>query len=166
MNSRNISKNVRTKYFEKLKSDYFLRKMFDFLNRGKTLEIIKYNKKIQNRLNININDYIKYSQLYSSIVIELKLVNGQSGKFINIPNKEREYYHIYFDNSNEEIERKYIKYDDKVNLIKIIIKHQITSFKELFRSCLCINSISFKQFIRINITNMSGMFLECSSIKK
>jgi len=122
MNSRNISKNVRTKYFEKLKSDYFLRKMFDFLNRGKTLEIIKYNKKIQNRLNININDYIKYSQLYSSIVIELKLVNGQSGKFINIPNKEREYYHIYFDNSNEEIERKYIKHDDKVNLIKIIIK--------------------------------------------
>ena len=122
MNSRNISKNVSTKYFEKLKSDYFLRKMFDFLNRGKTLEIIKYNKKIQNRLNININDYIKYSQLYSSIVIELKLVNGQSGKFINIPNKEREYYHIYFDNSNEEIERKYIKHDDKVNLIKIIIK--------------------------------------------
>ena len=122
MNSRNISKIVRAKYFEKLKSDYFLRKMFDFLNRGKTLEIIKYNKKIQNRLNININDYIKYSQLYSSIVIELKLVNGQSGKFINIPNKEREYYHIYFDNSNEEIERKYIKHDDKVNLIKIIIK--------------------------------------------
>ena len=113
---------MRAKYFEKLKSDYFLRKMFDFLNRGKTLEIIKYNKKIQNRLNININDYIKYSQLYSSIVIELKLVNGQSGKFINIPNKEREYYHIYFDNSNEEIERKYIKHDDKVNLIKIIIK--------------------------------------------
>jgi len=122
MNSRNISKNVRTKYFEKLKSDYFLRKMFDFLNRGKTLEIIKYNKKIHNRLNIIINDYIKYSQLYSSIVIELKLVNGKSGKFINIPNKEREYYHIYFDNSNEEIERKYIKHDDKVNLIKIIIK--------------------------------------------
>ena len=76
MNSRNISKNKQfkeSKYFESLKSDYFLIKIIDIIKKNKSLEIIKYNKKIQKRLNININNYKEYSQLYSSIEIELKL---------------------------------------------------------------------------------------------
>ena len=92
------------------------------MKKDKSFEIIKYNKICQERLNLSINDYKEYSQFYTLIEIELKLVDNKYSKFINIPDKEKEYYHIYFDNSNEEIERKYIKHDDKVNLIKIIIK--------------------------------------------
>ena len=33
-----------------IKSDYFLRKICDYLNRKKSLEIFKYNKNIQKRL--------------------------------------------------------------------------------------------------------------------
>ena len=37
---------------------------------------------------------------------ELKLVNNKYyNNFINISDEEKEYYHIYFDNSNEEIKR-------------------------------------------------------------
>ena len=43
------------------------------------LLIVKYNKKLQNRLNLSIEDYKEYS----SIEIELKLVNNKYGKFIN-----------------------------------------------------------------------------------
>ena len=42
---------------EKIKSDYFLQKLYDNMTKRKKLEIIKYNKKIQNRLNLSVNDY-------------------------------------------------------------------------------------------------------------
>ena len=40
--------------------------------KNKFFEIIKYNKKLQNRFNFNINTYKDYSQLYTPIEIELK----------------------------------------------------------------------------------------------
>jgi hypothetical protein len=48
-----------------IKCDYFILKIFDNLGKKKSLEIIKYNKNIQNRKNININDYKEYSEMYS-----------------------------------------------------------------------------------------------------
>jgi hypothetical protein len=52
----------------------------------KSLNIIKYNKKLQKRLNISINDYIECSK----IEIQLKPSHEIFGKFINIPDKEKE----------------------------------------------------------------------------
>ena len=91
---------------ENIKSYYILKKIFLNLKKNKFLEIIKYNKKLQKRLKVNINDYIEYSQLYSPIEIELIIEDNEYGKFINLPYKEKEYYHIYFNNSKEEIKWK------------------------------------------------------------
>ena len=44
-----------------LKSIYILKKVINIMKKNKLLEIIKYNKKLQKRLNININNYIEYS---------------------------------------------------------------------------------------------------------
>ena len=85
------------------------------------LKIIKKNKKIQERLNISIDDYKECSELYSSIEIKLKPADNKYGEFINIPKKEKEHYHIYFDNSKEEIKRNYLEKNEKVKMIKIII---------------------------------------------
>ena len=51
-------------------------------------------------------------------------------------------------------------------IIKIIIDYQIKSYKELIYNCIYISSIFFKKFYRINITDMSGMFEGCSSLKE
>ena len=91
MHSRNISKKDQTKDFDNLKSDYFLRKLFDILKENKSLSIIKYNKKLQKRLNINIDNYKECSK----IEIELKLDNNKYGKFINIPDEKLKYHHIF-----------------------------------------------------------------------
>ena len=40
-----------------IKSDFFLKILFDIVFEKRRLEIIKNNKNIQNRLYININDY-------------------------------------------------------------------------------------------------------------
>ena len=126
------------------------------------LLIVKYNKKLQNRLNLSIEDYKEYS----SIEIELKLVNNKYGKFINNPDKDKKYYHIYFNNSKEEIKRNYLKDKEKVNTIKIVINYQVKSFEYLFYNCNNISSINFKKFYRSNITNMKCMFFECKSLKE
>ena len=115
------------------------------MKRKKSLNIMKYNKKLQTRLNISINDYKEYSE----IEIELKLADSKYGKFINIPDEEKKYYHIYFDNANKEIKRNYLEENEKVKMIKIIIDYQVKSFKELFYKCNCIESIFFKKFLEI-----------------
>ena len=124
---------------------------------------MKYNKKLQKRLNLSINDYKEY---YQSIEIELKIAEDKYGEFINIPDEEKEYYHIYFNNSNEEIKRNYLNENDKDKTIKIIIDYQIKSFKKLFYNCKCIDSIYFKKFYRNNITDMCLMFHDCFSLKE
>ena len=60
-------------------------------------------------MNIGIKDYKEYSEIYSTIEIEIKPVNNKYGTFINI-NKEKEiYFHIYFNNNKEEIKKKLFK---------------------------------------------------------
>ena len=152
--------------FKNLKSDYFLQRICDNINKLKLLKIMKYNKKLQKRANLNINDYKEYSKLYSSIEIELKLVDNIYDRFINISEEDMEYYHIYIDNSNEEINIYNSKKNEKLNNIKILINYQIKSLKKLFSKCKCISSILFKQFLRTNIIDMSFMFYGCTSLKE
>ena len=91
-NEKTESNKVESKdIFDNIKVDYFLQKVFNNLERNISLKIVKYNKNIKKRLNININDYKEYSE----IEIELKLVDDKSGEFINIPEEEKEYYHFY-----------------------------------------------------------------------
>ena len=175
MNETNLSINEQLSQLKSkvglknLKSEYFLINVFNILKKSKLLEIIKCNKKMQNKLNISIKDYKEYSQLYSSIEIELKLSDneyGEKNKFINIPEEDKEYYHIYFDNSNEEIKRNYLDFDEKVEKIKIIIDHQVKSLKGLFFRSKRVGSINFKRFYRTNITDMSFMFGHCSLLNE
>ena len=108
MNLRIISKMEETKkskskaILEILRSNFVFKKILSYMKKNKILDIMKYNKKLQKRIKLNINDYKEYSQLYSNIEIELKLVDNY-GEFINIPEDDKEYFHIYFNNSNEEI---------------------------------------------------------------
>ena len=41
---------------KKIKCDFFISEIFNKLNKKKTLEIIKYNKRLQRLLKININE--------------------------------------------------------------------------------------------------------------
>ena len=151
--------------FKNLKNDYFLQKLFNNLMEKKSLDIIKYNKYIKKRLNISIKDYKEYSEIYSSIEIEIKPVNKKYGKFINM-NENETYYHIYFNDNKEEIKRNYINKNDNVYKLKIIIDYQVKSFEELFNNCECIEYINYKKFYRNNINNMRCMFSYCSSLKE
>ena len=175
MNSFNDSVNEKTELneikssnmFLILKSKYILQFIFDNLSKRKSLNFIKYNKNIQNKIDININDYKEFSEIYSSIEMEIIPVNNKYGKFINIKNQgDLKYFHIYFDNNKEEIKRNHLDKNENIKKIKIILEHQVKSFEDSFRDCECIESIYIKKFCRNNIKNMEGMFYNCSSLKE
>ena len=105
-----------TTRYENIKAYYFLEKVFNNLKKGKTLNIVKYNENIKKRINIKNNDYKKYSEKYSSIIIEIKPIRKKYGKFIN--EKEEIYYHIYFNNNEEEIKRNYISKNEENKIIR------------------------------------------------
>ena len=66
-----------------IKSDYFIQKLFNYIQNKVSLKIIKNNINIQKRLNININNYKKFSEKFSSIELEIKTIQDGYGPFIN-----------------------------------------------------------------------------------
>ena len=152
----------------KIKSHYFLQNVFNYLCKKTSLDIIKYNKQIQKIINIDINDYRKYSESYSSIEIYIELNPIQENKFIFFymsNTNKKAHYHLYINDDKEETNSQ--KYDfNKIKYYKIIIDYQITSLHYLFYDCININYIEFRKFVRNNISDMSYMFSGCSSLKK
>ena len=148
--------------FDNIKSKYIFKRILSNVLTTKIFSLIKYNKKEQKKLNINMNDYEELCKTE----IEIIPPEFPNDKFINIDNEiDKKYFHIYFNEDKEEIKRYSLNEKDNINKIRILIDPQIKSFIELFRYCKCIESISFPKFHRINIENMNGMFYFCSSLK-
>ena len=81
-----------------MKSNYILQKILGNLIKNKYLNLIRYNKSLQKRKDININYYkAYYLETYSPIEIEIKPVKDKYGKFINF-NEDEKHYHVYFNN--------------------------------------------------------------------
>ena len=161
-----LNLNKSKNQFIKLKSDYFIQKLFGYIQTRIFLKIIKYNINIQKRLNININNYKDFSEKFSSIELEIIPIQNKYGSFIKIEKEDKKYFHIYFNDNKEEIKKTYLNKEDKVSKINIIIDYQIKSFKALFFCCECIESIKFKKFYRNDITDISWTFYGCSSLKE
>ena len=158
-----------------IKSQYILQKIFNNLKLKKTLKLIKYNKVIQNKINIKKEDYKNYLKIIIEIIpakYENKTVYDfvwgdgfNRPAFVNIDERYESYVHIYFNDNNNEIKRNYFMDKDEINKIRIILDNEIKSFSYLFKNC-CIEKITFKQFYREDITDMSYMFYECTSLKE
>ena len=141
-----------------------MKQILDILKENILLDIIRYNKNIQNKLNKDLDDYFKES---SKIEIEIIPKDNIYGKFINIPKEYDNYYHIYFNNNNkEEIKRKKLNEDEKISIIKVILEYKIKSFFELFYECKCLKKIYFTKLRRKDISDMSYMFYECSLLEE
>ena len=116
---------------ENIKSRYILSKIYNNMTMKKKLKIVKYNKRIQNRLNLSTEDYKECCEIEIEIIPKKDIY----GKFININENDKLFYHIYFNDNKEEKENKYrikeefgvtkyeyyIEEEDKVTKIKLKI---------------------------------------------
>ena len=150
------------KVLEKIRSNFILKTIFRNLKINKYLNIIKYNKKIQRRLNLSFIDYKEYTE----IEIEIIPKENEYGKFINFKSFEEKYYHIYINYSEEETKKNYIDENERISYIIVKIDRQVKSLSKLFKECFVIESINFKRFYRSNILDMSYMFSGCTLLQE
>ena len=149
--------------YENINCKYILELILNNLRKNISLNLIKYNKRIQTKLDITLKDYKRYAK----IEIEAIPAKNKYGKFINIPRGEDETnFRIYFNDSKIKESKRCFYPIDNVKKIKIVITHQVTSLSGLFEDIECIESICFKRFYSSNIINMSRMFSWCFSLKE
>ena len=72
-----------------VKSKYILKQIFNHINLNIFLNIIRHNKSLQQKLDININDY----KIASSIKIDIIPKSNSNREFINLHDKNK--IHIY-----------------------------------------------------------------------
>ena len=70
---------------ENINSKYNLSKIYDNKKKKKKLKIVKYNKRIQNRLNLDVKDYKEYCE----VEIEIIPIKDKYGKFINVNQNDK-----------------------------------------------------------------------------
>ena len=112
-----------------IKSQFLLQNLFNMIPKKKSLLIVKYNKKIQNKININIKDYKNYCEQYTTIEIEIIPAKGKYGLFYN--RKDFKNFHPYFNDNKKVTKQNYILKEDKVTKIRLVIDYPIISFKKL-----------------------------------
>ena len=98
-----------------VKSKYIMKEIFSNIKMNKLLNIIKYNRIIKDKLDIDINDYEEFLKINLELIPKSNINNNSKNTFINIPVGEEPYYHIYFNDEKEEQKRNYFYKNDKVN---------------------------------------------------
>ena len=64
MNNGNLSDIIHSNSYQNIKSKYILKQILENLHKKRLLQIIKYSKIIQEKINIGVNDFKKYIWLY------------------------------------------------------------------------------------------------------
>ena len=127
-----VINNIRNCLLNDIKSKYIREIIFGYLNTKKILQLIKYNKKLQKKINITINDYENFI-IENKIEIELQIDKYQEEKeeknyFINFEKEDKPFIHIYLNNNNKETKRNYIKKEEFIPTIKIILDLKFKKF--------------------------------------
>ena len=141
-NDRNLLINIKSKYI--------LKQIFDNLKLNKTLNIIRNNKYLLDKLEKDI---------------EIEIKENESCEFINIKEECESFYHFYLDGNAEEIKLENIPKDKKVKNIKIVIDYEVETLAELFLDCKNITKINFVKYNRKDITDLEGIFDHCESLE-
>ena len=117
-NNNNIIQN----FLINIKSKYILKQIVDNIEEEKLLAIIQHNKTLQDKLDITINDYEYYKKIEVEII---PIIKSYKNIFIEIPNRYASFYHIYFNEENNEIKRNYFTKNEKIKKIKIKIEKEV-----------------------------------------
>ena len=106
---------------EKIRSEYFLNYLCRHIKkRDKILRIFNYNKIMQKKLKITIQDYKNiFNQIIIEVIPGIPKNNIRENVFIRIIRNCFNYYHIYFDDCENEIKRNYLEYNEKIKRKKI-----------------------------------------------
>ena len=150
--------------FNKIKSKYILKIIVSYVSSKKYLGIVKYNKKIQSKLELSLKDYKEYNQIEIEI-IPINILPKNRNDIIFMEKGTKPYFHIYI-NGKERKRKKYLKITDNAKIIKVIIDPEIKSFQYLFGQCKYIKEVNIIKCNRNDIISTSFMFSFCTNVEK
>ena len=115
---------------------------------NKGILIIRYNKTLQNKIDLNLRDYINIS---SRIEIEIYPIENTDIFYINLSKPEKgDNFYYYFNDDKKGIKDYdyFIQINDKIKKINVIIEYENLSFNNigLFEGCKYIRKINFIKF--------------------
>ena len=151
---------IDKKFLMKVKSKYILKRIFAHIQYTKFLNIIRYNKNLQSKLNIELNDYKEY------LKTEIEIIPKDSvfDKIINVKDNDVPYFHFYINDDKKEKNFVYLFFNCSIRKIKIIIDYEVKSFDRLFGGCKNIKKLKFIKFNRKDIKNITRIFSGCDSL--
>ena len=166
-NKDNNKKLKNRSLIDNIHSKYILKVIFGYIIKRHSFQIIRYNKTIQRKADITLEDYHKQYKLYSKIELEIIPMERRDLNLNDIIRRDynKSYYHIYINNNKKELGPKSdTLYNAKVKKIKIIIDTEFESLKGLFMDCIDISKLKFLRYKRIDVTDMSDMFSGCINL--
>ena len=146
----------------KVKSTYILKRIFEPIKYIKLLDIIRFNKYLQMKLQKDLNDYKEYLKTE----IEIIPYPIRNNEYINIEEKDKSFFHFYFNDETKEKKIYELPMYYSIDKVKIIIEYEIKSFNGLFRNIQYIQKIKFIKFNRRDIKSLSSIFRCCKSLKE
>ena len=153
--------------YKNIKSKYILKLITQYLTLKKSLLITRYNKDIQKELDLSLNDFISYTKIEIDIHIDPNLLSEEKNTFIHFDKKDKNLFNIFIQEDKFiPYHENYLNKEQNISIIKVIIEHDVTSLKDLFKNCSFIKEINFVKFNRENITDMSYMFCGCNNLTK
>jgi surface protein len=159
--------------FLQLKSQLVWKIILEKLNdRSRHMKLLKYNKTLQKKFGLSLNDYKNYIQLKIELIpIEPSNLKRQKNFFIN-SKAIKNNYTAYINDNKKLLNRDYFTVEDKVSKINLMLHDIGDSLKDLFNiqqygsfaGCDCIKEIKFIMFNKKNIKDMSFMFHGCTKV--
>ena len=153
-----------------IKSKYILQQIFRCMESYKYLHLIRYNKKIQNFLDLTIKDFELAYKDFNKIIIEIiadqefqSISRSKHTKWGNCSKEDAQYVHTYFNDEKEEFLKTKIV-PEEISKIKLIIDSGLKTFKGFFESIFLLKEINIIRFKRNDITDISRMFYMCVNL--
>ena len=148
----------------KIRSKLIIKTIFQNIKENKLLQLIKYNKKIQNKLNISIGNYREYNQIQIQLKLDKEYITIK--KFINFEIINKKYIHIYANKSKNEYDSCFLNGIEWIWELNIILEFEFKKFKGLFKDCECLKEINIIKCNRKDIIDISEMFYGCKNLDK
>ena len=87
---------------QNIQSKFIIKQILENIQKRKVLDILKCNKEVKIRVDIDINDYKKCCEEFSTIEIEIIPNDKYYTKIININKENEQYIHIFFNQNEKE----------------------------------------------------------------
>ena len=164
-NINNITKIIspqKENILNNIKSKFILRFIFDYIPENKRINLVKYNKILQQ----NLFDTI-LGEIFQKYLIEIELTiddkKNNNNKFFRFINPiYMKYCNIYLNNDYEtNIKKNYIYSIEKISKIKIYLYNKDKNdLNNLFCNYFCLKEIKFIKcnMENINLKNIKGVY--------